>query len=335
MREKVFPDLLKKTFKEGAISEKIYKTFQELYESYSHSVETDGLKMADYDYVFENLLSLVKEQLAHPHKFESYHQKITAPYNYYQFGLNFVFPLVDKKRSKVLHIDNVEKMSKQVAAGENVILFSNHQTEVDPQLIFLILEGKFSSFASEIIFVAGERVLLDPMAIPFSMGCNLLCIFSRRHIAIPPERKNEKQQHNHRTMQRMRALLSEGGKCIYVAPSGGRDRPNSEGKVVVSPFDPQSVEMFRLMAKQAKTPTHFYPLALATFDILPPPQAVEIELGEKRIAKRGGIFFSFGDEINLEDFPGADMTDRKAVRIARAMHICNLVKAEYKLLKQC
>ena len=60
----------------------------------------------------------------------------------------------------------------------------------------------------------------------------------------------------------MSSLLSEGGKVIYVAPSGGRDRKNLNDKIVVAPFDPQSIEMFSLMARKAKKPTHFYPLSL-------------------------------------------------------------------------
>ena len=42
------------------------------------------------------------------------------------------------------------------------------------------------------IFVAGERVITDPLAIPFSMGSNLLCIYSKRYIDHPPEKKIEK-----------------------------------------------------------------------------------------------------------------------------------------------
>ena len=56
-------------------------------------------------------------------------------------------------------------------------------------------------------------------------------------------------------MELMSRLLQEGGKVIYVAPSGGRDRRNAEGEIEVAPFDPQSVEMFYLMARKGKN-TH-------------------------------------------------------------------------------
>lgn len=66
-----------------------------------------------------------------------------------------------------------------------------------------------------------------------------------------------------------------------MAPSGGRDRPDPEtGKFVVSPYDPKSVEVFRLMAAKAKgrdktgPATHFFPFAMWTNKLVPPPDQV-------------------------------------------------------------
>lgn len=317
-----------------AIPEKIYKTFVELYETYTHSLAMHGISIADHEHVFDTLLTLVQEQLVHPYKFDSFHKRITHPFDYYKFGLDFIRPLVDEKSSTLYHYENIERMVQQLNACENVILLANHQTEVDPQLISLILEKRNNEFGAEMIFVAGDRVITDPMALPFSMGRNLLCIYSKRHIDNPPEKKEEKLLHNQRTMKVMREMLEEGGKCIYVAPSGGRDRPNAQGEVTVGEFDPQAIEMFRLMAKQASQPTHFYPLALATYDILPPPHKVQSELGEVRTAKREGIHFSFGNEIDMESFPGSEVADKHAKREARAFHIWNLVKKEYAALSK-
>ena len=39
------------------------------------------------------------------------------------------------------------------------------------------------------------------------------------------------------------------------------------------------------MARKAKTPTHFYPLTLATYELLPPPETIQMELGETRISQ--------------------------------------------------
>lgn len=315
------------------IDKKIYEIFYSLYQSYAQALERDGLNFEEHETIFDTLLGLVIEQIAHPYPFEPYHQRITSPYNYFAFGLSFVRPLVDKERSRVFRLDNVAKIDQQIKKGENVILLSNHQTELDPQLISFALEEEFPELGEEMIFVAGDRVITDPLAIPFSMGRNLLCIYSKRHIDNPPEKKAEKQHHNQRTMKRMKELLAEGGKCIYVAPSGGRDRPNEAGEVVPAPFDPQSIEMFRLIGEQAGHPIHFYPLALATYDILPPPQTVQRELGEERKTARSGILLSFGNELDLEHFPGADIQDRHAKRSARAHHIWQLVNQDYIALK--
>ena len=162
------------------------------------------------------------------------------------------------------------------------------------------------------------------------MGCDLLCIYSKRYIDHPPELKAKKQLENRQTMERMSRLLAEGGKIIYVAPSGGRDRKNAQGNVEVAPFDPQSLEMLYLMAKKAKTPTHFYPLALSTYDLLPPPETIQIELGETRRANYGPIFLSFLPEFNMENFHGEN---KQLKRQQRADRIWNIVKDEYQRLQ--
>jgi glycerol-3-phosphate O-acyltransferase len=135
--------------------------------------------------------------------------------------------------------------------------------------------------------------------------------------------------HNKKTMELMSELLSEGGHAIYVAPSGGRDRPNEKGVVEVAPFDPQSIEMFYLMTQKAKRPTHFYPMALSTYDLLPPPQTIQIELGEIRKTKRGDIHLAIAPRIDMEHFPGADEKDKHKRRELRAEFIWNQVKQEY------
>jgi glycerol-3-phosphate O-acyltransferase len=114
-----------------------------------------------------------------------------------------------------------------------------------------------------------------------------------------------------------------------VAPSGGRDRPNAQGEIEVAPFDPQSIEMFYLMAKKAKTPTFFYPLALKTYAILPPPLTIQVELGEKRTTKREAVHLAFGPQIAMEQFPISDTSNKHEQRKARAEYIYNLVKTEY------
>jgi glycerol-3-phosphate O-acyltransferase len=266
---------------------------------------------------------------ASPFVFQPFHQKIRHPFDYYKFGLDFFRPLIDMPSSRLLGENHLKEVAAHVKAGHNVIFLANHQIEADPLAISLFFEKKHPDLAADIIFVAGERVITDPFAIPFSMGRNLLCIYSKRYIDNPPEEKMNKQLHNKKTMDLMRELLKEGGKCIYVAPSGGRDRRNDQGIVEVAKFDPQSIEMLYLMAKKAGTPTFFYPMALSTYDVLPPPESIQVELGEARSTTAGAIHMAIGKVIDMENFPGSEYSDKHERRRARADHIWQLVCSDY------
>jgi len=303
------------------------------YYSYKEAIESNGSSIEMLDPLLNQFLVFVEIQLKNPYKFEPFHQCIRKPIDYYTFGLDFIKPLVKLKESKVLNLPLVDEIQNYLSNGENVILLANHQTEPDPQAISILLEKTHPKLAEEMIFVAGHRVTSDPLCIPFSMGRNLLCIFSKKHINNPPEKMAEKQQHNQKTMMRMKELLSDGGRCIYVAPSGGRDRLNSENSIEVAKFDAQSIEMFFLMAKQSKKPTHFYPLALSTYNLLPPPHITEKKLGEERHATCTPIHLCFNKEIDMENFEGSIGLDKKAKREARAEYIWNIVLNDYKKLE--
>ena len=45
----------------------------------------------------------------------------------------------------------------------------------------------------------------------------------------------------------------QGGQLLWIAPSGGRDRPNADGVWMPSPFDPSSVELMRQLLAQVCT----------------------------------------------------------------------------------
>lgn len=304
----------------------------EFFANYRRALADAGLDPGAYDHLLCGFVERLAEQLDAPFQFEPYHERITAPFDYYRFGVEFLRPLVDARASTLRGRERLPHVRRQLAAGDNVIFLANHQTEGDPQAISLLLEADAPDIATQLIYVAGERVTTDPLAVPFSMGCNLLCIYSKRYIDHPPEQRTAKQQHNRRTMERMSELLAAGGRCIYVAPSGGRDRPNGDGVVEVAPFDPQSVEMFVLMAERSGRPTHFYPMALATYAFLPPPETVRAELGEARRIRRTGIHMAIGPEVDPASFPGSDLPDRRERRAARARHVWSLVRDDYAAL---
>lgn len=314
------------------ITKKIGSTLSIFYLSYKESLVSNGIDPTPYMGLFDTYLDLIKKEILTPYSFEPYHMAIRKPVDYYKFGNDFFKPLIDFKKSDVTGHETIKEIVKKRSLGENVILFSNHQVEADPQAISLLLDPHYSHLAERMIFIAGERVITDPVAIPFSMGRNLLCIYSKRYIDHPPQEKEQKQLHNKRTMTLMSELLTKGGQIIYVAPSGGRDRIGPSGKPEVAKFDPQSLEMFYLMAQKSGTPTSFYPMALSTYDLLPPPETIQVELGESRQPGHGSIHLSIGPALTMESFPGDHNPDKKLRRQARCDHIWSLVCSLYKNL---
>ena len=213
----------------------------------------------------------------------------------------FMEPMLDRSDSNLFGEANVDKIKAQMAAGDNVVLLSNHQTEADPSCWSFILHEGHEDLARKMVLVAGDRVTTDVVAVPFSKARNLLCIFSKRHIENPPELKATKMRHNAKTMSAMLKLFKKGGQCIWVAPSGGRDRPVPEtGKYAPAAFDAKSIEMFRLMASKVNDrTTHFYPVAMMTHRLFPPPAKLTPgALGEPRIAMRGSVNVKIADEID-------------------------------------
>lgn len=279
--------------------------------------------------LFVTYLRLTSLQCQNPYPFQPYHEKKTSPFDYYQWGIDILSPLVNRKNSSVIGKEHLPEIENHLAKKENVVFFANHQTEADPIAISILLENLAPLLAKEMIFVAGERVVTDPLAVPFSLGRNLLCIYSKRYIDFPPENKREKQLHNKHTMEKMSTLLSEGGKAIYVAPSGGRDRPNGQGIFEIAAFDPQSIEMFYLMTQKAKKPTYFYPLALKTSELLPPPETIQVELGELRKAQYATIHLGLSARIEMEHIVENAIKDKYERREIRARSIWNMVSALY------
>ncbi len=225
------------------------------------------------DPILQQFSELLRLQLKQPFTFEPYHKKVRRPIDYYQFSLDFIRPLIDLVHSSVQGMEVLGRIDEQLNKGENVVLLANHQTETDPQAIAILLEKSHPHIGEKIIYVAGERVVADPLAIPFSMGCDLLCIYSKRYIDHPPELKAQKQLRNKNTMELMSRLLQEGGKIIYVAPSGGRDRRGSDGEISTSPhlIPPASRCVISWPAKP-KPPPIFTHLLLPPTIFSPPPK---------------------------------------------------------------
>lgn len=60
-----------------------------------------------------------------------------------------------------------------------------------------------------------------------------------------------KQAQNLETMNALGNLFNKGGNIFWVAPSGGRDRPNDQDKFVVANYDGKVLDMFRLLSSKS------------------------------------------------------------------------------------
>ncbi len=327
-----FHSRLEKYEEQQVLTPRQGKILRQFYESYTEGLRQGGHFFDDAPPITLQFLKLIIKQIQTPYPFQFYHQRTIKPDNYFTFGLDLVRPLINFEKSVLLGQDNLARIAQQIKQGENCVFYANHQTEPDPQAINLMLEKDYPDIGANMLFVAGHRVISDPIAVPFSQGRNMLCIYSRKHMDHEPENKADKLMHNRRAMHELVRQLTAGGLCVYMAPSGGRDRVNDAGHVPVAPFDRDAIELFVLMAQEAKTPTHFYPLSLVTHDLLPPPPVVEKELGEDRTFNYTPIGLAFGEELKMKEIANIPGLDKKGQREVRRDTIFKKVCEGYETL---
>ena len=242
------------------------------------------------------------------YQFEVYHKALLGEdpqaengneLDYMKFGNDFFRPCMDLTKSVLMGMDKVDTIISQLDQGHNVIFFANHQSEADPQVVSCLTDAmtEYGKRFDEMIYVAGHKVTTDPLAVPFSMGRNLICIHSKKHINADAATKPEKQKQNLKAMSALTDRLKQGGALIWLAPSGGRDRRNVEtGDVPIAPFDSKTIDMFRLVSNKSKVPTHFYTMSLVSYELCPPPDTVEAGVGEARNVRFVPCGLAIGNE---------------------------------------
>lgn len=291
----------------GRLPPNIAAGMEELYWNYRNAVFQSGIPKAE-EHVLSNMsivLDRVYRDVENPFVFSPYHKAIRQPFDHYMFGQNYIRLLVDFRTSYTGNISIFDEIEDNLQKGHNVILMSNHQTEADPAVIALLLEATHPYIAENLIYVAGDRVITDPLSKPFSMGRNLLCVYSKKHMHDVPELADMKKKANTKSLKEMAVLLRGGSRIIWIAPSGGRDRPNPiTNEWYPAPFDVSSVDNMRRLAEHAGVPGHIYPLSLLCHDIMPPPPQVEKEIGEKRIISFSGTGLSIAPEISVPSSSG-------------------------------
>jgi glycerol-3-phosphate O-acyltransferase len=323
-----FRDIIK-PFQKEAPESKYWKIMEGFLDDFETIITSKGLDKEFYQTQLTDYATQVLKQIISPYNFEPYHKAIREPFDHFDLGSTLFRPLIDFIHSKLFGKENLQEIESILAKGENVVIFANHQTEADPQAINLLLENEFETLPHKIAYVAGERVVTDALAVPFSLGINLFCVYSKKYFDVYPERRTQMLEHNKRTMLRLGDHLDTGSKCIMIFPSGGRDRPDENKIVRVSKFDQQSIELMYLLGRKAKASTHYFPLALSTHDMLPPPEDLQIDLGEKRPTNEASVYLHFGKEIDMENFPNSDTSDKAEKKNYRAQYIYDLVSKMY------
>eukprot|EP00899_Mesostigma_viride_P019595 jgi/Mesvir1/27637/Mv07367-RA.1 len=302
---------------EGVLPKMAALGFKDLYQNYYLAVKSGGYPDADQRVfsALQRMADRVLFEFEHPFDFPSLHTGFAedAPYNYFQMGQDYIGALVDWNNSYVGNADRVKEIEGHVKNGESVIFLANHQSEADPAAFTHMLEHVSPKIAKDVIYIAGDRVVADKFCKPFSMGRNLLCVNSKKHMDDIPELKQQKMRDNRRALNTLAKLLNEGGKIFWIAPSGGRDRPNTEGQWIPDKLDVSSAAMMMRLIEQANVPGRIYPFAMLTYPLMPPPPKLEKALGERRLFGFNGIGVSVGPEVDPKTlFEG--MADDAAAR---------------------
>lgn len=154
----------------GKIPDEYVSMINGFMEEYADSNMEASYPSKIFGYNMMTFLKSIQTNLKDPYKFKPYHQAIREPFDYYDWGNKFIRPLVISDQSKLFGLEQVNDIVECMKRRENVVLLSNHQTEVDPQVISILLEDAgLSELAEKIIFIAGHKVTNDPVAVPFSM----------------------------------------------------------------------------------------------------------------------------------------------------------------------
>lgn len=323
----------------GVLPDHVSTTLLHWYGSYRKAVENNNRFKGDptefTESMFSTLLELARRAVCTPIEFGPYHERIRQPFDYYKFGFDFASVLLNPDESTVLGRENISEAVKYARQGHNIIFLSNHQSEGDPYAIDSMLAwvaGCDRTFCEEIIFMAGDRVTNDPVVSPFSAGRNLLTVYSKKHINDIPERREGKLLHNRRTIATTAKMFKQGGKVLWFAPSGGRDRRSTDtSRVEISKFDEGAVDMMRFTASKSGVPCHFYPMSLWTYDMLPPPNNVGgANFGEERVVNHIPMHMYVGKEIDWSAAPEAQ--DKLGRRRARCDYVQNIVTDGYQAI---
>eukprot|EP00879_Flechtneria_rotunda_P024305 GHRR01025760.1.p1 GENE.GHRR01025760.1~~GHRR01025760.1.p1 ORF type:complete len:277 (+),score=61.31 GHRR01025760.1:368-1198(+) len=210
--EQQFLNILAKMVEAGKMPPKLQAAWVDFYKNYKATVISSGVDNAELvaTKVQSTIADTVFNQFVDPYTFPSLHKRLLEPYNYYQFGQRYVCSLINFENSFLGHQQRWDTIAQQLADRHNVVLFANHQTEADPGVFAHMLAATHPNLATDVCYVAGDRVVTDPLCKPFSMGRNLFCVHSKKHLDDVPELKAKKMETNRKTLVAMQRSFNAG-----------------------------------------------------------------------------------------------------------------------------
>ncbi|KAG5524275.1 hypothetical protein RHGRI_031071 [Rhododendron griersonianum] len=334
---------IKKEAEAGRLPSNVAQGMEELYRNYRNAVFESGIPNAN-EIVLSNMtvvLDRVFKDVEDPFDFSPYHRAIREPFDYYMFVKRYIRPLIDFRSSYVGNISVFREMEEKLQQGHNIVLISNHQSEADPAVIELLLETRHPHIAENMVTVSFIQ----------TGAKNLLCVYSKKHMNDVPELAEMKRKANTRSLKEMALLLRlkkfytldtrGGSQIIWIAPSGGRDRPDPITKecnvpsILIkefqAPFDAAAVDNMRRLTEHAGVPGHIYPLAILCYDIMPPPPQVEKEIGESRVISFHGTGVSVAPAISFHEIDAA-CGDPEESKMAYTKALYDSIVEQYNVL---
>eukprot|EP00199_Chlamydomonas_sp_CCMP681_P002346 CAMPEP_0119107128 /NCGR_PEP_ID=MMETSP1180-20130426/8098_1 /TAXON_ID=3052 ORGANISM="Chlamydomonas cf sp, Strain CCMP681" /NCGR_SAMPLE_ID=MMETSP1180 /ASSEMBLY_ACC=CAM_ASM_000741 /LENGTH=420 /DNA_ID=CAMNT_0007092569 /DNA_START=78 /DNA_END=1337 /DNA_ORIENTATION=+ len=289
-------------------TEKLLPQWMDFYDNYRNAVVGSGLPGSN-ELLAAKVQSTIADtatlQFMKPYTFPSHHHRMLhdgeRDYNYFEFGQRYTGSLLDWSSSVLGHRERWDHIASLLKQSHNVVLLANHQTEADPGVFAHMLMTTQPELATDVIYVAGDRVVTDPLSKPFSMGRNLFCVHSKKHLDDEPELKISKMETNRKTLVAMSRALNKGGCLMWIAPSGGRDRPKANDQYTPDPFDPAAVDLMRNLLTRAKQPGHLFPMAMYSWPMMPPPKTVDKVIGERRMTNFTPVGISLCEELDLKE----------------------------------
>ena len=115
---KSFFSELEHCVKGGSIPPKYAHILEKFYQGYQQAISSHQGAEDSHLKIFFNLLESIKQQCIEPFVFQPYHEHIRKPFDYYQFGLDLILPLVDLPHSSVAGLEHLKNIVSSLEKGK-------------------------------------------------------------------------------------------------------------------------------------------------------------------------------------------------------------------------